>query len=64
MFGCLKSLVLLATPLFPWLVASFVLAGLGLLVCYEFLELNKGYFRVKSEPDKGSTFTISLPVKE
>jgi len=38
--------------------------GLGLLVCYEFLELNKGYFRIKSEPDKGSTFTISLPVKE
>ncbi len=37
--------------------------GLGLLVCYEFLEMNNGSLRVQSEPEKGSTFTISLPEK-
>lgn len=35
--------------------------GLGLLVCYEFLQLNKGLFKVKSKLGEGSTFTISLP---
>jgi two-component system sensor histidine kinase/response regulator len=35
--------------------------GLGLLVCHEFLELNKGSIRVKSKPGKGSVFTVSLP---
>ncbi len=35
--------------------------GLGLLVCYEFLQLNKGVFKVNSKLGEGSTFTISLP---
>lgn len=35
--------------------------GLGLLVSYEFLKLNKGEFRVNSKLGEGSTFTISLP---
>ena len=35
--------------------------GLGLLVSYEFLQLNKGHFQVKSKLGEGSTFTISLP---
>ncbi|MDX2432869.1 MAG: PAS domain-containing protein [Bacteroides sp.] len=35
--------------------------GLGLLVSYEFLQLNKGVFKVDSKMGEGSTFTISLP---
>ncbi|HER08564.1 MAG TPA: PAS domain S-box protein [Bacteroides sp.] len=35
--------------------------GLGLLVCEEFLSLNRGKIRVTSQPGRGSTFTITLP---
>lgn len=35
--------------------------GLGLLVSYEFLQLNKGVFKVNSKLGEGSVFTISLP---
>jgi PAS domain S-box-containing protein len=35
--------------------------GLGLIVCKEFIHLHKGEIRVISEPEKGSTFFISLP---
>ncbi len=38
--------------------------GLGLLVCYEFLAMNNGFMKVQSEPEKGSTFTISLPAEK
>ena len=38
--------------------------GLGLLVCQEFLQLNRGKIEVSSKPGYGSTFTISLLVKE
>jgi len=37
-------------------------SGLGLLICKEYLEKNNGTIRVDSEPKKGSTFTISLPL--
>jgi PAS domain S-box-containing protein len=37
--------------------------GLGLIVCHEFMKLNHGQIRVDSEPGKGSTFTLTLPVK-
>lgn len=37
--------------------------GLGLVVCYEFMKLNHGAIRVDSEPGKGSTFTLTLPLK-
>jgi signal transduction histidine kinase len=36
--------------------------GLGLLICKEYLEKNNGAIRVESEPEKGSTFTFTLPL--
>jgi signal transduction histidine kinase len=37
-------------------------SGLGLLICKEFLEKNKGSIRVESEPGNGASFVISLPI--
>jgi PAS domain S-box-containing protein len=36
--------------------------GLGLPVCKSFIEANSGSIEVESEPGKGATFTVSLPV--
>jgi two-component system, sensor histidine kinase and response regulator len=36
--------------------------GLGLLLCKEFVERNKGKLWVESEPGQGTTFFFSLPV--
>jgi len=35
--------------------------GLGMLLCREFIEANKGSFRIESEPGKGSRFYCTLP---
>ena len=39
-------------------------SGLGLVICKEFLERNKGEISVDSEPGNGSTFIIVLPVSQ
>ena len=36
-------------------------SGLGLIICYEFLEMNKGNISVESQPGNGSTFVVNLP---
>ncbi|MCF8369225.1 MAG: tetratricopeptide repeat protein [Bacteroidales bacterium] len=36
-------------------------SGLGLILCKEFIEKNKGSIKVESEPGKGSTFSVQLP---
>jgi len=38
-------------------------SGLGLVICREFLEKNRGAIRVESEPGNGSSFIVDLPVK-
>ncbi|MEI7724801.1 MAG: tetratricopeptide repeat-containing sensor histidine kinase [Bacteroidota bacterium] len=38
-------------------------SGLGLILCREYAEMHKGSISVASEKDKGSAFTICLPVK-
>jgi signal transduction histidine kinase len=35
--------------------------GLGLAICKAFIEANKGTIEVESEPDKGTTVTVTLP---
>jgi len=38
--------------------------GIGLILCHELASLNKGRIEVRSEPGKGSTFTLILPAAE
>ncbi|MFT3843654.1 MAG: tetratricopeptide repeat-containing sensor histidine kinase [Lacibacter sp.] len=39
-------------------------SGLGLLVSWEFVQLNQGQIEVESTQNKGTTFTVKLPSKE
>ncbi|HHN64187.1 MAG TPA: GAF domain-containing sensor histidine kinase [Nitrospirae bacterium] len=38
--------------------------GLGLSICYGIVKAHKGEIRIKSIPDRGSTFTVVLPCRE
>jgi len=38
--------------------------GLGLLLCSEFIEINKGRIEVQSDIGKGSTFSLYLPMND
>ncbi|MEI7556269.1 ATP-binding protein [Candidatus Chlorohelix sp.] len=38
--------------------------GLGLAVCYSIIKKHDGYITVESEPTKGSTFSIYLPLSD
>lgn len=37
-------------------------SGIGLKLCKEFVETNKGKLKVTSQPGKGSTFSFTLPI--
>ena len=38
--------------------------GLGLILCKELVQINKGEITVKSKVGQGSSFCISLPIKK
>jgi signal transduction histidine kinase len=38
--------------------------GLGLIICKEFIEKNKGKINIESKPGVGSTFSFTLPKKK
>jgi len=38
--------------------------GLGLVLCFEFVELNKGRIEIESEEGKGATFNVFLNTNE
>jgi len=37
--------------------------GMGLPICSKLVEIHGGSIKVESEEDKGSTFTVKLPIK-
>ena len=39
-------------------------SGLGLVICKDFLDRNNGSISVDSEPGNGSTFTVTLPMRD
>ena len=48
----------------PLFTTKDVGIGLGLAICKEFVEANRGTISVVSELGKGTTFTVTLPTAE
>jgi signal transduction histidine kinase len=38
--------------------------GLGLLICKEFVDIHKGEIWLESEPNKGTTFFVKIPIQQ
>lgn len=38
-------------------------SGLGLSLCFDIIEMHKGVLNIESQPEKGSVFTFTIPVK-
>jgi len=39
-------------------------SGLGLQLCFEFIKMNKGNYRVESKEEEGTNFTFTLPIEK
>ena len=38
--------------------------GLGLLICKEFVDIHEGEIWLESEPNKGTTFFVKIPIQQ
>jgi len=38
--------------------------GMGLAICKKFVEMHSGNIEVESEEEKGTTFTVKLPIQQ
>jgi signal transduction histidine kinase len=58
----LKKVLSMDQPLLKKGTSNEKGTGLGLLLCKKFIEMNKGEIRISSIENKGTTFTVILPL--